>query len=91
MIDLINDEQLFDICLNLVAIDETKFDGAAGQIIAYRAIQEVSSEFEEFSEEQILYKINEYLVNKIIENLIKEGKVEVDMDGEENVYRIVKN
>lgn len=90
-INLINDEQLFNICLDLVALDETKFDGAAGIVLTHRAIQEVSSEFEEFSEEQISDKINEYLVDKIIENLVKMGEIEVDMNGEENVYRITRN
>lgn len=87
--DLINEEQLLDICLSLLSLgDDSDFDGAAGMIVTARAIQELSKD-EEFTEEEVANKVNELIISKSLEILVKKGEAEVDLTGKEVKYRIV--
>lgn len=86
--DLINDEQLLDICLTLLSFDdESYFGGPAGMIVTARAAQELSKEGGDFTEDEITARINELIVSKVLERLVKEGEVEVDVTGDETLYR----
>jgi hypothetical protein len=97
MIDLkstINDEQLLDICLNLVALEEYKdefFSGPAGQIITARAVNNVFNRQEEFTEEEVCDEISMMITGKIIENLTKKGLIEADFSGDVPRYGLNEN
>jgi hypothetical protein len=92
MIDLkstINDEQLLDICLSLVALEEYKdefFSGPAGKIITARAVSNILNKQEEFTEEEVCDEISMMITGKIIENLTKKDLIEVDLSGDEPLY-----
>lgn len=87
ILGLINEEQLLDICLTLASLNDESFDGPAGMIITAYAARELSSNSKNFTEEQLIEKVNELIVNKTLENLAKIGEVEVDFSGEEILYR----
>jgi len=92
--DIINEEQLLDICLNLVAREEYAdefFGGPAGEIITARAANNISKKQEGFSVEEITEEINMMITGKIIENLTKKGLIEVDFSGDELLYGLNKD
>lgn len=83
ILELINEEQLLDVCLTLVSLNEKSFDGPAGMVITAYAVKDLDS----FTEEELTEKINELIINKTLENLVNDGEVEVDFSGEEILYR----
>lgn len=86
--DSINEQQLLDICLSLVACEEYAdefFAGPAGIVITAQAINDIG---ENFTEEEISSKIHNMIVSKVLENLIKKGLVDVDLTGDEPKYKI---
>jgi hypothetical protein len=85
----INEEQLLDICLNLVALEEYKdefFSGPAGQVITARAVNNILNKQEEFTEEEVCKEISVMITGKILENLTKKDLIEVDLSGDEPIY-----
>jgi hypothetical protein len=90
----VNDEQLLDICLNLVALEEYKdefFSGPAGAVITARAVNNLLKNQEEFTEEEVCDEIAMMITGKILENLSKKDLIEVDLSGDEPLYGLNKD
>jgi hypothetical protein len=96
MIDLktvINDEQLLDICLSLVALEEYEsqyFSGPAGAVITARAINNILKEQDDFTDDEVGHEVSMMITGKVLENLTKKGKIEVDLSGEEPLFGVTK-
>lgn len=91
--EIINEEQIFDVCLSLLAVgdeDGSDFSGPAGRVVTYRACQNLAKKKEEFTEEEIANEVNELIVGKVLERLAKRGDVEVNFDGKEITYSAAK-
>lgn len=75
----ITDEQLVDICLNNVLFYKDGLSGPPGVIITAKALMLLAKETgkEEFSTDEIVHRVNSMLTNKVLENLSKEGLVDV--------------
>lgn len=79
--DLLNDQQLLDVCLTLVAsggvLSGDFFEGPAGLVITAYVIMNNKN----YDSEIITEKINSLLTSKIVEILMIKGMVDVDADG----------
>jgi hypothetical protein len=92
--EVINEQQLLDICLSLVACEEYAdefFGGPAGKIITAVAVNNLNKKQEEFSAEEISEEISMMITGKIIENLTKKGLIDVDFSGDEPLYGLNKD
>lgn len=86
--DTINEQQLLDICLSLVACEEYAdefFAGPAGTVITAQAVNDIG---DDFTEEEVAKKVNYLIVSKVLENLTKKGLVDVDLTGDEPLYKL---
>jgi len=86
--EVINEQQLLDICLSLVACEEYEdefFAGPAGMVITAQAVNDIGYDF---TEVDIAARVGELIVSKVLENLTKKGLVDVDLTGDEPRYKI---
>lgn len=91
----INEQELLDICLNLILLDNDEgefFAGPAGRVITHYAVVEITKEKEkageepDFTEEEVCNKINNLYTAKLLENMTKKGLLKVDFSGDEVKY-----
>jgi hypothetical protein len=90
LVKLINEEQLFNICATLVSINDDYFDGVAGEILTAKAIKDLYKKNKDFTDEDVANKINEFIISKALEELVRKGEVEADLSENETIYRKVK-
>ena len=65
---------------------ESELSDLAFESIAHYALQEITKDKDEFSEEEFTDFINDLIIQHTLSQMAKKGLVEVDLDGGEVVY-----
>ena len=95
MLDMTNEEQLLHLALwvSTSIADEKDFTRCISDelIISY-----IMDEYErkgktDFNEQDIIKRYSELAIDFVLTQAVKEGKVEVDMSGEETLYSLTRN
>ena len=84
---ILNEEQTYDICLSLIALDNYYFDGPAGLFITWKICKDNDLDINSISTQDLTDKINQQLTEKSLEILVRHDIIEVDISGKETLYK----
>ena len=91
--EVLNEEELLDVCLNLVSLEREQdeyFNGPAGGVITAYAVNNILKRQDEFTEEEICEEINRMIIEKTLYNLSKKGLVDVEFRDDDTYYSLSK-
>jgi hypothetical protein len=95
--ECINEQELLDICLSLVASEDLKkedgyFSGPAGRVITLYSAMELTKEKElkgeslEFTDEEVSKRVHQLCIDKLLEIMTKKNLLSVDFSGDKILY-----
>jgi len=87
MKNILNEEQIYDICLSLIALDDHYYDGPAGLFITWKICRDKNLHINEINNEELTKLINQSILEKTLEIMARKNLIEVDISGEETLYR----
>lgn len=78
--EILNDEQILELCLIAIAYDQTLVEDYPGEFLTYYVIKNSPKEL---SNEEIADQISDLIISNIMATLVKNGYLEpvIDEDG----------